>query len=208
MSVNEEVLNRVYNASNHEELMGAYSAWASDYDQNTVEEFGYVGYQVCAELLDAYLGGRSSLCILDAGCGTGLVGEALQSLGYAELDGLDYSREMLDEAAGKGLYRHLVQADLSRPLQFEDHAYDAVVCAGTFTYGHVRSEAFAELIRVTRPGGKICFTIREGSYEDYGYRREMVRLEAEGAWELLEMRDEEYYKDKVRAKMCVYKVLE
>lgn len=207
MSVNEEVLNQVYNASNHEELMDAYSDWATDYDQNTVEDFGYVGYQVCAELLDAYLGGTSSSNILDAGCGTGLVAEVLRNLGYTRMDGLDYSQEMLDEAERKGVYTHLIQADLSRPLLLGDAAYDAVICAGTFTYGHVQAEAFAELIRVTRPGGKICFTIREGSYEDYGYRQEMVRLEAEGAWELLEMRDEEYYRDTVRAKMCVYKVL-
>lgn len=206
MSVDKAVLDKVYNAADHEELMHAYRDWAPAYDQNTVQDFGYVGYRICAQLLHRYLEENTSLHILDAGCGTGLVGEVLYSLGYFDLEGLDYSQEMLDVAGQKGVYTRRINADLSQPLDIPDKTYDAVVCAGTFTYAHVTSEAFAELIRITKPGGIICFTIREGSYEDYGYRQEMVRLEAQGAWELLEMRDEEYYKDKVRAKMCVYKV--
>ena len=207
MTIDKAVLDKVYNASDHDELMDAYQEWAPDYDQNTIRDFGYVGYRICAELLDGYLGGDNSLNILDAGCGTGLVGQVLYSLGYINLEGLDYSQDMLDVAGQKGVYTRRINADLSKPLSIADNAYDAVVSAGTFTYAHVTSEAFSELIRITRSGGIICFTIREGSYEDYGYREEMVRLESEGAWELLEMRDEEYYKDKVRAKMCVYRVL-
>ncbi len=207
MTVDKAVLDKVYNAIDHNELMHAYREWASDYDQNTVQDFGYVGYRICAELLNRHLGGDISLHILDAGCGTGLVGQVLYSLGYTNLEGLDYSEEMLDEAGRKGVYTRRINADLSKPLHIADNAYDAVVCAGTFTYSHVTAEAFSELIRITKPEGIICFTIREGSYEDYGYRQELVRLESEGVWELLEMRDEEYYKDKVWAKMCVYKVL-
>ncbi|WP_027370350.1 class I SAM-dependent DNA methyltransferase [Desulfovermiculus halophilus] len=206
MSVDKAVLDKVYNATDHEELMHAYRDWAPDYDQNTVQDFGYVGYRICAELFARHLGGDTSLHILDAGCGTGLVGQELYSLGYINVEGLDYSDEMLYEAGRKGVYTRRINADLSQPLDMTDNTYDGVVCAGTFTYAHVTAEAFSELIRITKPGGIICFTIREGSYEDYGYREEMVRLEHDGAWELLEMRDEEYYKDKVWAKMCVYKV--
>ena len=207
MTVDKSLLDKVYNATDHDELMQVYRHWAPDYDQTTVKDFGYVGYRICAELLDKYLERDTSLHILDAGCGTGLVGEVLYNLGYVNLEGLDYSEDMLDVAGQKGVYTRRINADLSQPLSIPDKTYDAVICAGTFTYAHVTSEAFAELIRITKPGGIICFTVREGSYEEYGYRDEMVRLEAEGAWELLEMREEEYYKDKVRAKMCLYKVL-
>jgi hypothetical protein len=30
-------------------------------------------------------------------------------------------------------------------------------------------------------------------------------MENEGAWELVEMLDEDYYRDKVKGKMCVYR---
>ena len=53
------------------------------------------------------------------------------------MEALDYSKEMLDEAEKKGVYRKYIQADLSRPVDIEDNRYDAIVCVGTFTYGHV-----------------------------------------------------------------------
>ena len=81
------------------------------------------------------------------------------------MDALDYSKEMLVEARRKKIYQQHMQTDLSHPLDIADNRYEAVVCTGTFTYGHVRAHAFDELIRITRPGGVICFTIRQGAYE-------------------------------------------
>jgi predicted TPR repeat methyltransferase len=115
---------------------------------------------------------------------------------------------MLDEAERKGLYRRHIQADLSKPLAMEDDRYDAVVCTGTFTYGHVKANAFDELVRVTRPGGVVCFTIREGAYEDYGYRKRMIELEQARAWELVCMEDADYLRNEnIGCKLCTYKVL-
>lgn len=205
MSARESILEKVYNPADSQELMSAYSDWAAEYDRDTVEEFGYVGYKVCAELMDKHLNGDFKAHILDAGCGTGLVAEILQPRGYASQDGLDYSREMLDQAEKKGVYENLFQMDLTRPLDIKDNTYDAVVCAGTLTYGHVGPQVFSEFVRITKPGGIICFTIREGAYEDYDYRKQMLRMENEGAWELVEMLDEDYYRDKVKGKMCVYR---
>jgi len=202
-----ETLDKVYTAQNHEELMDAYKDWATDYDADTVGRFGYVAHRVSAEALHEALDDPGAY-VLDAGCGTGLVAEELAKRGYERMDALDYSREMLDEAERKGLYRHYIQADLSKPLTMEDDAYDAVVCTGTFTYGHVTADAFDELVRITRPEGIICFTIREGAYEDYGYRQRMIALEQDKGWELLRMQDADYLqKESIGCKLCTYKVL-
>ena len=206
MVSNNQTLDKVYTAKNHDELMAAYKDWAVDYDNDTVGRFGYVAHIASAEALYKVLDSKDA-CILDAGCGTGLVGEELAKMGYSLLDALDYSKEMLDEAERKKIYRKHIQADLSYPLDMADNTYDAVVCTGTFTYGHVKAHAFDELIRVTKPGGIICFTIREGAYEDYGYRRHMIELEQQSAWELIGMHDAEYLKNEgVSCKMCTYKV--
>lgn len=205
---NNETLDKVYTAENHEELMDAYRSWAGDYDSDLLGSFGYVAHIASARALDRALGNQTNAVILDAGSGTGLVGEELKKLGYATMDALDYSREMLEESEKKGIYRKHIQADMSKPLELADNSYDAVVCTGTFTYGHVDADAFDELVRVTKPGGVICFTIREGAYKDYGYRRRMVELEHRDAWELLSMYDTDYLKNEgTTCKMCSYRVL-
>lgn len=207
MTANSAVLKKVYTAENHTQLMDAYKDWATDYDSDTVGKFGYVAHIATARTLAKFMQDKNER-ILDAGCGTGLVGEELKKLGYTDQDALDYSKEMLDEAQTKGVYKNLMQADLSKPLQIEDNAYGAIVCCGTFTYGHVDASAFAELCRIVKPGGYICFSIRDGAYEDYGYRDRMLQLEKEQVWELVEMRDECYLKNEnVNCKLCTYKVL-
>lgn len=206
MRSNNQTLNKVYTAENHEELMDAYKDWATDYDADTVGAFGYVAHVESAKALDQVLNDKN-VRILDAGAGTGLVGEELQKMGYTDLDALDYSKEMLDEAGKKGIYKGLIQADMSRPLKMGDNEYDAVVCTGTFTFGHVDADAFDELVRITRPGGMICFTIREGAYEEYGYRQRMIELEQKKAWELLSMVETDYLKKEgVTCKLCTYQV--
>ncbi len=206
MVSDNQTLNKVYTATNHEELMDAYKDWAGDYDTDTVDRFGYVAHISSGNTLHAFVNNPKAR-VLDAGCGTGLVAEVLAAYGYDNMDALDYSQEMLDEAERKGLYRKYIQADLSKPLDMPDNSYDAIVCTGTFTYGHVDASAFDELIRVTKPGGYITFTIRDGAYEDYGYRDKMIEQELSGAWELQEMKDEDYLKNEnVCCKLCTYKV--
>lgn len=207
MVTDNRTLEKVYTAVNHEQLMDAYKDWAANYDNDTVGNFGYVAHIASARALDAVLGEKQAR-ILDAGCGTGLVGEILRELGYGNIDALDYSQEMLEEAEKKQVYDKLFLADLSKPLDIADNAYDAVVCTGTFTFGHVDADAFDELIRITRPEGFFCFTIREGAYEAYGYRSRMIELERANAWELCSMREEDYLRNEgVKCKLCTYKVL-
>ena len=206
MVSDNKTLDKVYTAQDHEQLMDAYKDWATDYDNDTVGKFGYVAHVASADALDEVLDSTSAF-ILDAGCGTGLVGEELAKKGYTRMDALDYSKEMLDEAERKNIYNRHIQADLSKPLDMEDNLYDAVVCTGTFTYGHVKAHAFDELVRITKPGGYISFTIREGAYEDYGYRERMIALEQENAWELRSMVDTDYLKNEgITCKMVTYKV--
>ncbi len=197
-----------YEATTTEELAKAYGCWASDYDRDTCEGMGYVGPTMAAGLLDRYLDSNNAK-ILDAGCGTGLVGAAMGDMGYQRIEAMDYSRDMLREAERKEVYDNLFQADMNTKLPLPPNSYDATICVGTFTYAHVGPDAFDELVRITRPGGYICFTVRDGAYQKYGYRRRMLDLEAEKAFELKEMLDADYLqKEDVTAKYCLYEVLE
>lgn len=207
MKQTPELWEATYEAKTSEELAVAYSNWASLYDRDTVKVMGYVGPQTAAEMLDSFLESKDAR-VLDVGCGTGLVGETLHRMGYENVDAMDYSSDMLEEARRKAVYKKLSRADLNGKLSIADDSYDAVICVGTFTYAHVGPHAFDELIRVTRPGGYICFTIRDGAYQEYNYREKMLEMEACARWELQELREEDYLtNENVTAKFCIYKVL-
>ena len=207
MATKNKMLQKVYQAKSNREIMDVYKVWAARYDSETVENLGYVAHIASADAMDQVLVSNDAY-ILDAGCGTGLVGVELVKKGYRKLDALDYSREMLDVSRRKKIYHRLIQADMNLPLDIETDCYDAVVCSGSFSYGHINATAFDELVRITKPGGFICFTIREGAYEECGYRERMVALEQEKAWELIDRCDSDYMKNEgVVCKLCTYKVM-
>ena len=94
------------------------------------------------------------LRILDAGAGTGIVGNVLQDFGYTNMDALDISQKMLDEAKKLNVYKEFFCAPLSdEPIaDIATDQYDALICVGTLTVGHVKPVAFDEILRIVKPG--------------------------------------------------------
>ena len=76
---------------------------------------------------------------------------------------------------------------LGDPLGFETDRFDAVVSVGVFTTGHAPARAFDELVRVTKAGGFIVFSLRAELYEDDGFREYQEGLERSGKWQLAEL---------------------
>ncbi|SIO87090.1 class I SAM-dependent methyltransferase [Nocardiopsis sp. JB363] len=193
MSDHRRILDRVYALKSPEEAESAYDEWAATYEHDTTEGMGYAAPTHAAQRLSALLADRPEAEILDAGCGTGLVGAALSGHGFEVIDGFDLSTAMLDEARAKGLYRDLAKADLTRRLPAEDEAYDAVICVGTLTEGHVGPEAFDELVRVARPGAPIVVTVLDRIWEPSGYKAKVQALEKAGLVHLEESTPKSVY---------------
>src|SRR5439155_10121717 len=59
----------------------------------------------------------------DLGCGTGRTGAWLQAHGVPAIDGVDLTPEMLAVARSKGIYRRLVEADITSS-GLESASYD------------------------------------------------------------------------------------
>ena len=91
---------------------------------------------------------------MDAGAGTGLIGVELHKCNYSNVDALDISQEMLDEAKKKNVYRKFICAALSdqRTPGVETGQYDVLICVGTLTFAHVHPTAFVEMIRMVKNG--------------------------------------------------------
>ena len=40
--------------------------------------------------------------------------------------------------------------DLNKKIQEQDNSFDALMCVGTFTFGHVKPPALDEFLRITK----------------------------------------------------------
>jgi len=173
------LLERAYGLASPEASLLLYRDWASTYDSTMLDGLGYLSPTRLAELLAGRLADRRA-AVLDVGCGTGLAALELARRGYSAFEGVDVSADMLAAAGARGLYRRLWQADLTRPLPMLDVAYDAAICVGTFTHGHVGPECLGELMRVLRPGGMLACTVHRDVWARMSFDAEIARLEAEG----------------------------
>jgi predicted TPR repeat methyltransferase len=176
-------LQWIYASQGEAQLRERYDVWAADYDRDLDElkwSAPQAGAERCAHFAKA--GGE----ILDAGCGTGLVGVALATYGHIRIVGFDLSTGMLERSAERGVYSELHQGSLLDRLPFDDGRFASVVSVGVFTLGHVDGSAFAELARVTAPGGHVSFTFRDDAVDRLGYRAEQQRLIEAGVWELVD----------------------
>ena len=160
-------LQWIYASRGADQLRERYNVWAADYD-NDLDDLRWKAPQAGADRCNHFAIPGAE--ILDAGCGTGLVGVALAEMGRQRIVGFDLSDGMLQRSATRGVYSELHQGSLLEPLPFEDGRFGSVVSVGVFTLGHVEGSAFAELARVTTPGGHVSITFRDDAVDHLGYR--------------------------------------
>ena len=175
----------VYESTSNKDLEERYDLWAADYDKDLAEEFAWNSPQKAAELFSKHV--ARSAKILDAGAGTGLVGKCLAQAGYGNLVAMDLSLGMLEKAKEKNVYNGFRQMALGGHLDFPTDEFDAVISVGVFTLGHAPASSFEELVRITRPGGLIVFSLRVDLYETGGFKEFQSDLETSGMWELAEV---------------------
>ena len=95
----------------------------------------------------------------------------------------------MEKARGKGLYRELHLMEMGNPLKFSTNFFDAVIAVGVMAMGHAPAGALDELIRITRPGGHLVYTLRPVVYEEWGFKEKHAALEAQRKWRLVERTD-------------------
>ena len=192
LTTNEDnpYLKRAYALQDAKSARTLYDEWATKYDSD-LSSLEYTFPQqastaLLAQFPDADL---ANIKILDAGCGTGLVGISLKQAGAhrANIMGCDISTGMLEVARKSGAYGSLDETDLSKPLRYVDGQFDGVVCVGTLTQGHVGPDpVLGEFARVVKKGsGVVVATVLEAIWESGGFRSRIEELVKAGLVEVV-----------------------
>ena len=128
------------------------SAWATG-------NYGKMGtrVQLAGELLAEAMAVRPGSRVLDVAAGTGNVTLALARRG-AHVVSTDYVEGLLDKGRRRAEAEDLdvtFQVADAEALPFPDHTFDAVASTFGVMFAPDQAKAARELLRVTRPGGKI-----------------------------------------------------
>ena len=195
MSKNTEDKISIYKLETPQEILSYYKKWSQNNDyEKDLNKWNYVAPFECCQLFFKENINKESY-ILDAGCGTGLVGKTLKEYNYNNLEGLDFSQEMLD-LIPKNIYKKKYKVDLNQNLDIPNNYYDHALCVGTFTYGHVKSKAFEEFYRILKNESFFIFSINEGIYKNYKFDEAISTFEREGKWRVMSSEKKLYIEKK------------
>ena len=167
-------LSWVYKSGEQQNLEQKYDAWAAAYDTDLDQPYRCSPVH-SANALAKVLPDKDAT-ILDAGAGTGMVGEALAELGYNNIIGVDLSEQMLEVARKKQVYTGLYQGNLEEPLAFtSENSYDAIVSVGVFTFGHAHPRALKNMSSLLKTGGYFVLTVRVDYYNESNFLHEILQ---------------------------------
>ena len=177
--------------SDPEALLSLYDDWASSYDDD-IKAWGYNAPEVTAAYLRDLV--PNDVPVLDAGCGTGLVGKALQSAGFNNVVGIDFSADSLAIAEATGVYRSVQQIDLTRlPTDLATARFGALVCIGVMSYLPDIEATCREFCRLVTGGSPIVLTQRGDLFQSRGSQSAFDALVNDGIWEQIEVTSSQDY---------------
>ena len=162
-----------YNVVTPDDSRDLYGRWASTYDKTFVEDNKYIYPQMVARVLAKHMPEDRAFTVIDVGCGTGALGEAIVNIRpKSEIEGVDISPEMLEvaktklRADGSQVYSELHEADLTETIYFAANYFDYLVSAGAFTIGHLGAYELIDILCVCRSGATIVVGVNGQHWEN------------------------------------------
>lgn len=170
-----------------ERIAEYYDQWADTYDADLLDGYGG-GDSIVATLRDALdriddaeAFGPDRARVLDAGCGTGLVGAALHAIGYRDLHGVDLSHEMVAAARRRDIYVTLAGGvDLTAPPADLVGSADLVVLGGVLAPGHVPPRALSTIASLARSDGLVVASVRQAYLDETDFHEHQAELCRDG----------------------------
>jgi predicted TPR repeat methyltransferase len=144
-----------------------FDDYAGNFEHSLVQELGYTGYERLRRGFDRAFGGSPPIfgSAVDAGCGTGLVGEQFSNV-TKYLIGVDLSEAILQEAikARPGLYNEVIAGDLT-DVFVNKKPLDLIIAADSYIYFGDLDPLFAAMAEGLKVGGYAAFTLESVNAE-------------------------------------------
>lgn len=132
------------------------SEWEAHFKKGVTRTWGWTVEERVGMFFNETRTDRDSirgLWILDAGCGNGMLSEALSECG-ANVVGMDYSTSVYEaERRRRSPTVHFVRGDLMR-APFADGAFDVIVSNGVLHHTPNTHRTFESVARLVAPGGR------------------------------------------------------
>jgi 2-polyprenyl-3-methyl-5-hydroxy-6-metoxy-1,4-benzoquinol methylase len=100
---------------------------------------------------------RKNICLLDCGCGGGIITHDADKLGYNTI-GLDISFEMIKNAKNHNDHSRFTVGKITK-LPFKDNSFDGIICVGVIQYITNEIDVFREFNRILHAEGFLIFTL-------------------------------------------------
>ena len=141
---------------------------AGTFDKHLVQKLDYAAPQVLAVTLHEMRADKACIpAVLDLGCGTGLMGQALAPhFRVTRLVGIDLSANMLREAEKRALYSEVIQGDIAAVLSGRDEPFNLITAADVFIYMGDLAPVFTQAARLLRPDGLFAFSVEISPSDD------------------------------------------
>lgn len=150
------------------ELSAAYvrrlfDQYAPRFDKSLRDGLKYQAPDQLRRLIEESAPARRFGRVLDLGCGTGLMAEALADISKT-IDGVDLSPGMIAEARRKNIYASLNVTDLRTALT-SARGYDLIVAADVLNYVRDLAPVISSAATALAPGGLFAFTVESDDAE-------------------------------------------
>jgi predicted TPR repeat methyltransferase len=159
-----------------EETIAVYADWADNYEAEVTKR-GYRTPDRLAAALAQFA--EPDEDILDFGCGTGIGGAALLRAGFRQIDGTDITKEMLEKARARGIYRktwHSSPTDMG----FAQGHYHVIVAVGVISLGAAPPETLAPLVAQLPKDGLLALSFNDPTLADDAYTAALDALCSSG----------------------------
>ncbi|XP_072043229.1 methyltransferase-like protein 27 [Amphiura filiformis] len=199
-NVRQSMLNVSFQGTS-DQIREYYSGLAEFYDEYCESVGKESGAHNMAKIIERVQPSKNAR-ILDVACGNGILGEQLKTLGYTDVDGLDFAQGMIDLCKSKGIFTNCICAsiDPDKKTPIPDNTYDVVCMNGSMGVGLVTPKCLPELTRIAKPGGVVVFNITAywvktvAEFGDEAMAANLRVLVRDGLWTTWVREEHLYYK--------------